>query len=123
LAVGPAGTPWLLADGPLGDFEARFDPTGTRLAVWTANVTDTTLGPLWLVVLDPVAGAPNETVQPLPAGGIVALRGFSIEEGRLGWVTPPGQDAQPSSVQVLAWQGDDFGKVQTVPGGNPQIVR
>jgi hypothetical protein len=86
-------------------------------------VTDTTLGPLWLVVLDPVAGAPNETVQPLPAGGIVALRGFSIEEGRLGWVTPPGQDAQPSSVQVLAWQGDDFGKVQTVPGGNPQIVR
>ena len=113
----------MLAEGPLPDFEARFDPTGTRLAVWTANPSDTSLGLLWLVLLDPAAGAPIGTPQPLAAGGVVAQRGFSIEDGRLGWVTPPGQNSQPSSVQVLAWKGDDFGKVQTVPGGNPQIVR
>ena len=52
-----------------------------------------------------------------------ALRGFSIDEGRLAWVTPPGQNGNQSSVQVLAWSNDDFGQVQTVPGEQLTIVR
>jgi hypothetical protein len=123
VAVGPAGTPIVLAEGPLGDFRGAFDPTGTKLAVWTQDPDDDQIGPLWLVVLDPVAGAPRTIDQPLQSPGTVALRGFSLKEGRLGWVTPPGQDGQPSSVRVIGWNGDDFGQVQTVPGGNPQIVR
>jgi hypothetical protein len=122
-AVGPAGTPIVLAEGPLGDFRAAFDPAGKKLAVWTQDPDDNQIGPLWLVVLDPVAGGSRTIDQPLQSPGTVALRGFSLKEGRLGWVTPPGQDGQPSSVRVLGWTGDDFGQVQTVPGGNPQIVR
>jgi len=123
IAVGPAGTPIVLAEGPLGDFRAAFDPTGRKLAVWTQDPDDNQIGPLWLVVLDPLAGATRTIDQPLESPGTVALRGFSLKEGRLGWVTPPGQDGQPSSVRVLGWNGDDFGQVQTVPGGNPQIIR
>jgi hypothetical protein len=123
IAEGPAGTTLELAAGPLADFDVRFDPTGTRLAVWTADPADTGRGPLWLLVLDPIAGGPNPTLQPLPSPGIVVLRGFALDEGRLGWVTPAGQNGQPSSVQVLAWKDDAFGQIQTVPGSNPQIVR
>lgn len=123
VAVGPAGTQIVLAEGPLSDFRAAFDPTGTKLAVWTQDPDDNQIGPLWLVVLDPAAGGVRNIDHPLGFPGTVALRGFSLKEGRLGWVTPPGQDGQPSSIQVLGWSGDDFGQVQTVPGGNPQIVR
>lgn len=123
VAEGPAGTWTVLADGPLTDFDARFDPKGTRLAIWTADPGDNSIGPLRLLVLDPATGTIDPTAQPLSAPGVVALRGFSIDAGRLGWVTPPGQNGQPSSVQVLAWKGDQFGQVRTVPGGNPQIVR
>ncbi|MBI3750850.1 MAG: zf-HC2 domain-containing protein [Chloroflexi bacterium] len=122
-AHGPAGTPMTLADAPVADFDLHFDPTGTRLAIWTADPDDPKIGPLWLVILDPVLGGPVPMAQPLQAPGVVATRGFSIQEGRLGWVTPTGQDGQPSSVHVLGWSGDEFGQVQTVPGGSLQIVR
>lgn len=123
VAEGPAGTPLTLAGAPVADFELHFDPTGTRLAIWVADPDDGKIGPLWLVTLDPVLGGPVQTDQPLQAPGVVAERGFSLQQGRLGWVTPPGQDGQPSSVHVLGWSGDEFGQVQTVPGGNLQIVR
>jgi Putative zinc-finger len=123
IADGPAGTGMVLAAGPITDFDLRFDPTGTRLAVWTADPGVTDIGPLRLLVLDPATGAVEPAVQALPSSGVVAMRGFSLDDGRLGWVTPPGQNGQSSSIQVLAWKGDAFGTVQTVPGGNPQIVR
>ena len=55
-------------------------------------------------------------------GGIRALKGVSIDTGRLAWVTPPGQDGNQSTVQVLAWANDDFGQVETVPGAQLTIV-
>jgi hypothetical protein len=105
----------------VSDFDAQFDPHGTRLAVWIADPADPSVGTLRLIVLDPAAGGVDTALQPLAP--TEALRGFSIDEGRLGWVTPPGQDGKPTSVRVLAWLGDQFGKVQTVTGGHPQIVR
>ena len=123
VADGPAGTPMTLAGAPVADFELRFDPSGTRLAIWVADPDDGKIGPLWLVILDPILGGSVATDQPLQAPGVVATRGFSLQEGRLGWVTPPGQDGQPSSVHVLGWSGNEFGQVQTVPGGSLQIVR
>jgi hypothetical protein len=121
--LGPAGTPIELAHGPIADFDVQFDPTGTRLAVWVLDAPDASAGRLWLVALDATLGALNPALNPMGAPGVPALRGFSIDSGRLGWVTPAGQDGQPSSVQVLAWKGDDFGQVQSVPGGTVQLVR
>jgi hypothetical protein len=58
-----------------------------------------------------------------PLAGTPALSRFSIDDGRLAWVTPSGQDGQESSVQVLGWKGDDFGEIQTIPARDLFIVR
>ena len=118
--VGPAGTPVELAPGPITAFEAAFDPSGTRLAVWVADAADPTIGTLRLVVLDHGRGRVDARPSPLPA--VRALRGVSIDQNRLAWVTPPGQDGNQSTVQVLAWSNDDFGQVESVPGDQLTIV-
>jgi hypothetical protein len=73
------------------------------------------------VALDPVTGAINPALDPLPAA--TALRGFSIDAGRLAWVTPPGQDGESSHVQVMAWTGDEFGQVRSVAADWLSVVR
>lgn len=119
--IGPVGKPVELVAGPIATFEARFDPTGTRLAVWVADAADPTVGTLTLVVLDHTRGRIDPKLTPLSA--VRALHGISIDQGRLAWVTPPGQDGQQSVVQVLAWSNDAFGQVETVPGEKLYIVR
>ncbi len=57
-----------------------------------------------------------------PLTDVPALAGFSIEDGRLAWATPPGQDAQGSRVQVVAWKGDQLGSVETAPGDDPALI-
>ena len=118
---GPVGSPVVLAEGPLADFEASFDPTGTRLAVWIRDPVNADVGTLRLVALDPETGGIVEGLDPLP--GVAALRGFSIGENRLAWVTPPGQDGEPSHVQVLAWTGDEFGQAAGVAVDGLLVVR
>jgi hypothetical protein len=73
------------------------------------------------VVLDRAAGAINETLTPLQSER--ALKGVSIDEGRLAWVSPPGENGNQSSVRVLAWSDDNFGQVTTVPGEQLHIIR
>ena len=119
--VGPAGTPVELVTGPVTAFDTQFDPTGTRLAVWVADAGDATIGTLRLVVLDPALGAINERLTPLQSER--ALKGVSMDEGRLAWVSPPGENGNQSSVRVLAWLNDDFGQIQTVPGEQLAIIR
>jgi hypothetical protein len=120
-AIGPAGHPVTLTEDAVAEFDASFDSTGTRLAIWVANPGDSTVGTLRLVVLDPETGDVDASVDPLP--GVAALRGISIRPGRLAWVTPPGQDGQGSHVQVLAWRGRDFGQVRTVQGDGFFVAR
>jgi WD40-like Beta Propeller Repeat len=110
-----------LAVGPFADFDARFDPTGTRLAIWTADPATPAIGHLSLLTIDPATGATDLDKAPLPK--VPALGGFSIDDGRLAWVTPPGQDGQGSRVQVLGWTGDSFGSIETVPAGQFLIIR
>jgi hypothetical protein len=119
--VGPAGTPVDLVVGPISAFDARFDPTGIRLAVWVADASDPTVGTLQLFVLDRAHGRIAQNLQPLPS--VASLRGFSIDSGRLAWVSPPGQNGNQSVVQVLAWSADTYGQVETQPAGQPFIVR
>jgi hypothetical protein len=119
--VGPAGTPVDLVVGPISAFDARFDPTGIRLAVWVADSSDPTVGTLQLIVLDRAHGRISQDLKPLPS--VAALRGFSIDSGRLAWVSPPGQNGNQSVVQVLAWSADTYGQIETQPAGQPFIVR
>lgn len=121
LPPGPAGSPVILAAGPLTAFEASFDPSGTRLAIWVADPANTELGTLRLVALDAATGSVLADVDPLP--GVAALRGFSIGEGRLAWVTPPGQDGESSHVQVLAWSEGEYGQVRSLGVDRPVVAR
>jgi len=118
---GPAGSPVVLAEGPIADFEASFDPSGTRLAVWIRDPENVDIGTLRLIPLDSVTGSVDTFVDPLP--GVAALRGFSIAEGRLAWVTPPGQDGEASHLQVLAWTGSEFGQAAGTAVEGLRVVR
>lgn len=118
---GPAGEPFVLAEGPIAAFDARFDPDGQHLGLWTLEGAEDDHGRLQLIVLDPETGSVDQTVEPLQ--GEPALPGFSINEGRLAWVTPPGQDGRQSSVAVLAWHGREFGHVETIPAQELLVLR
>lgn len=120
-ALGPTGTPVTIVPGHAATFKAKFDPTSTRLAIWVGEQLDAEVGRLHLVVLDPETGALIAGPEPLP--GAPALRRFSIDVGRLAWVTPSGQDGQESAVQVLGWSSTAFGEIRTIPAKALYIVR
>jgi hypothetical protein len=119
--IGPIGSPEDLLAGPIADFQVSFDPTGTRLAVWVADPANPAVGTIRLIVLDLQAGNLDPRVAPLP--GVPAMRGFSMDQGRLAWVSPPGQDGEESTVHVLAWSKDTFGEVRTIPATQLFVVR
>ena len=118
-AMGPAGHPSPLVSGHVEEFRAKFDPDGVRLAVWVGERAGDAIGRLHLAVIDPATGAIKGN-EPLP--GAPALRRFSIAANRLAWVSPSGQDGQESSLQVLGWQGDSFGQIESEPAADLQIL-
>jgi hypothetical protein len=120
-ALGPTGTPVTIVPEHTVAFKAKFDPSSTRLAIWVGEQHDAEVGRLHLVVLDPETGAVVAGPEPLP--GAPALRRFSIDLGRLAWVTPSGQDGQESAVQVLGWSSTAFGEIRTIPAKALYIVR
>lgn len=120
-ALGPSGEPTELVPGPIAAFRTNFDPTGSRLAVWVGETSSGDVGRLHLVVLDPKTGGIDPAVTPLP--GVPALRRFSIDTGRLAWVSPSGQDGQDSAVQVLGWTGNEFGEMRAIPAKQMYLVR
>ena len=54
---------------------------------------------------------------------VPALPGFSIEDGRLAWATPPSQDGEGSRVQIVAWTADGVGTIESAPGQEVVVVR
>ena len=60
---------------------------------------------------------------PIALPGTPALRRFSIDVNRLAWISPPGQNGQESSMQVLGWDGDSFGEIHTEPAQDLLILR
>ncbi len=120
-ASGSVGDPIPGASGPIADFDVRWDETGSWLAIWIADPADPNIGRLTLLRLDRESGRlarPDGAPTDVPA-----LPGFSIGDGRLAWVTPHGQDAQGSKVQVVAWSGDGVGATESVPGEDVVVVR
>jgi hypothetical protein len=107
--------------GPFADFTVRWDESGTWLAVWLADLTDPTVGRLSLLHIDAETGEidrPEAGPQDVPA-----LPGFSIEDGRLAWATPPSQDGEGSRVQIVAWTADGVGSIESAPGQEVVVVR
>lgn len=103
------------------DFDVRWDGTGEWFAVWIADPSGAEIGRLSLFRVEPVS---DRLVSPDGApADVPALAGFSIGEGRLAWVTPPGQDGEGSRVQVVAWTPDGVGSVETAPGEDVIVVR
>jgi hypothetical protein len=103
-----------IAEGPLADWDARWDETGTRLAVWIANADDPTIGTLSLYVVDPFDGRIDLSNPPLSR--VPALAGFSIADGRLAWAAPASGTDTASRVLILAWTNEGFGQVESAPG-------
>ena len=116
-----AGDPIPGVPGQITDFDVRWDETGSWLAIWIAERADPAIGRLTLLRLDRETGRlsrPDGAPTDVPA-----LPGFSIGNGRLAWVTPHGQDAEGSKVQVVAWSGDGVGATESVPGEDVVVVR
>jgi hypothetical protein len=111
-ASGPKET--TIEAGPLLDWEARWDETGTRLAVWIADADDASVGRLSLYVVDPTDGRIDHTASPLVDEP--AMAGFSIADGRLAWSVPADSTDPTSRVSILAWTDEGFGQVETAPG-------
>jgi hypothetical protein len=106
--------------GALRDWDAQWDETGTRLAVWIADPDDPTIGALSLYLVDQRTGEVDLPGAPLKDHP--ARPGFSIADGRLAWATPTGEDGEGSQVQVIAWRGDDVGSIETQPGDEQVVV-
>lgn len=105
----------------IGDFDVRWDETGEWFAVWIADEADPTVGQLDLYRVDPETGAVDQ-----PSGAPVdvrALAGFSIGDGRLAWATPPGQAGEGSRVQIVAWNAEGVGTIETAPGEDVVVIR
>ncbi|HEX5015309.1 MAG TPA: zf-HC2 domain-containing protein [Candidatus Limnocylindrales bacterium] len=103
-----------IEEGPLADWDARWDSTGTKLAVWVADPDDPSVGTLSLYEVDPFDGSidlENPRLHDEPA-----LAGFSIDDGRLAWAAPPDGSDDASRVLILAWTDDGFGNVESAPG-------
>lgn len=108
-----------IAAGRLEDWDARWDETGTRLAVWIADRQDPSVGWLSLYRVDPFDGRIDIRRPLLDAARATA--GYALSAGSLVWAEPS-RDGTPagSRIQVLAWTDDGAGTVETVPG--PVIV-
>lgn len=128
-AAAPSASPEVMRDfptqivaaGPIADFDARWDDTGSWLAIWIADPVDPGLGRLSLLHFDPYTGlldrpdgAPQE---------VTALPGFSIGYGRLAWASPPGQGGEGSRIQIVAWTDDEIGAVESIPVEGAIVVQ
>ncbi len=107
--------------GPIADFDARWDETGSWLAIWIADPIDPGLGRLSLMHFDPFTGIIDR-----PAGApqdVTALPGFSIGYGRLAWASPPGQEGEGSRIQIAAWTDNEVGAIESIPVEGAIVVQ
>ncbi len=111
-----------IAAGKLADWDARWDTTGTKLAVWIADAADPSFGRLSLYSVDAFDGRIDLKKPLLDAAP--AKAGYALSDGQLVWVEPtqaPGADTGP--IHVLAWTDQGSGTVETIPQGQAVVIR
>ena len=108
--------------GRLTDWDARWDETGTRLAIWIADPNDTTIGLLSLYAVDPFDGQ-VDLHKPL-VDGRPAKAGYAISQGRLIWAEPVAAGATGEGrIFLYAWTDKGSGELETVPGTKVTVIR
>jgi hypothetical protein len=111
----------IVAAGPIADFDARWDETGSWLAIWIVDPLDPGLGRLSLLRFDALTGLVD---RPIGAPqDVTALPGFSIGFGRLAWASPPGQGGEGSRIQIAAWTEDQVGAIESIPVEGAIVVQ
>ena len=111
----------VIADAASAGFDVRWDEAGDWVAIWVADGADPTVGRLSLYRVDAARGE-LERAKDAPTDA-PALPGFSIGKGRLAWATPPGQDGEGSRVQIVAWNEDGVGSIESAPGEDVVVIR
>ena len=103
----------------IAEFEARFDPAGRRLAVWTGDPQNPGAGHIALTTVND-----DGSLGDVLLSDAAALPGFSLDADRLAWSTPPGRNGEGSQVTVYAWRGEYAGQVYSIPdsGDQPLVV-
>jgi hypothetical protein len=111
----------VVTESATGGFDVRWDEAGDWVAIWIADSADPSVGRLSLYRIDAGRG---RLEQPKDApNGVPALPGFSIGDGRLAWATPPGQDGEGSRIQIVAWNDDGVGSIESAPGEDLVLIR
>jgi hypothetical protein len=108
-----------ISAGRIEDWDARWDGSGTHVAIWIADPENAAVGRLSLYAVDSFDGR-IDLKAPL-LDGKLANAGFAISDGQLVWVEPAADGSSDGSkVQLVAWTATGVGSVTTVTG--PAIV-
>ncbi len=99
------------------EWNVRWADDGGHIAVWVGDEGTTTTGRLSLYATDK-DGRPTDALLDETA----ALPAFSINNDRLVWATPTGQDGEGSMVGVFAWGGSAPGAAFSAPQPGPGVV-
>jgi hypothetical protein len=105
-----------IAAGQLNDWDARWDSTGTRLAVWIADANDPSFGRLSLYDVDPFDGK-IDLKKPL-VNARLAKAGYALSQGKLVWAEPAEAGGSGDGhIFLYAWTDKGAGSTtETVPG-------
>ncbi len=109
-----------IASGPITDWDARWDTTGSKLAVWIADPHDASVGTLSLYDVDPFDGRVDLKKPLLDAQRATA--GFAISDGKLVWAEPAADGTGRGRILVLAWTDQGAGTIETLPD-NVYVIR
>ncbi len=108
----PAGEEQVLAKGSIADWQVRWAPDGSAVAVWTGGKRSSDTGVLDLYAVDPKTG--RVLLDTPLLDGAAAFEGFSLDTGRLAWSNPG--NGGDRTVHVLAWEGDTVLGGMELPG-------
>ncbi len=109
--------PWSAGAADGATWDARWDPSGRRLAVWVSDGPDTHTGRLSLFTVNADGSLGQALLKEAASVG-----SFSLDAERLAWATPPGQDGQGSALHVLAWTATGDGQLKSLPDPQGPVI-
>ena len=109
----------ILASRGLADWAVRWDESGKLLAVWTTTAGPDEPGVLSLYTIDPDTGRADLDHPKLDKAP--AFEGFSLRDERMTWSAPA--EGGDTTVQVLAWDGDTFGRFELLTEDGATVIR